>query len=160
MVTTAHLNSISFYRLDVARRCPANPRIRAVTALARRRHKLNQRPRRLADRHLSRLFHRRAELQAAAKQQVIQPLHFRPLRARNSSPTKPHGIQADELVHTMDNAIRRQVHADRRTALHHRERSNATELMHETIAGDEHTVLHHHVTTEGRAIGTTPVEGL
>ncbi len=54
-------------------------------------------------------------------------------------------------------SVRRQVLADGRTSLHHRQRADTHELMHQAIAGNERVVGNLYVTGDERAIGKSVV---
>ena len=88
---------------------------------------------------------RRAQLLTAAKQEMIESPQLQPLFAGKPRTPQSNSVQSADAIVSARNGERGQIFADGRTALHEGQGPDASELMHEAIAGDERTVLDCHV---------------
>jgi len=108
-------------------------------------HEFQHRPGRPAREFPLRIGHSGWEVLSAAEQRVVKPFEFQPFVGWETRSPQTDDVQTANLVRPRRDGERWQVFAERRAALHHRQRADAAELMHEAIAGNERAVLHDHV---------------
>jgi hypothetical protein len=118
--------------------------ITANTAFGRG-HKFHERPRGAARIFNLGLGYRGAEIAPAAKERAVRRFQFQSLFRRKPGAAQTDNVQPANFVHAMGHGKRRQVLADGGPALHHRQRADACELMHQAISGNKRAVLHHGV---------------
>lgn len=92
-----------------------------------------------------------------AKERLIQPAQLQSLRGVIARPAQPHHVQPAQAVDPPRNGVGRQILADRRSALHQRQRADAHELVDQAVAGNERPILDRHMPAEHRAVGDQDV---
>lgn len=84
---------------------------------------------------------------------MIQTFEFQAFLRTEICASQTNDVQAADPISSKRNRERRQVFADRGTALHQRQRADARELVHEAIAGNKRAILHYDVAGQQDAIG-------